>query len=224
MEKSIQDSCLLAKSDTSAFQRHSTTELTPSPFSISPGYPVLTSWTAGTKPHSLQGWNMENLFSQCWSLGLKCRVQQRYPSLLVPAEIPSMTPLAPTILLSLWLWQWQYPAGFFLQLFIYMCSGGRDCMLQCMCGRQRTILWSWLFASTFRWVLGIKQASGLTRQMPFCWAILLAPVASYLYMTSFSGSLDPKFLLLRHQTSKFTLNSRSLANCKDSIRSYLRLG
>lgn len=174
MEKSIQDSCLLVKSDTSAFQRHSTTELRlPAPSVSAPVYPVsniLDLWNQAPHPARL---NMEYLLSQCWSLGLKCRVQQSHPPLLVPAEIPSMTPLVPTTLLSLWLWQWQYPAGFFLPLFIYVCSGG-GCMLQCMCGRQRTILWSWRFASTFRWVLGIKQASGLTRQMPY----LLSHLAS----------------------------------------------
>lgn len=57
MEKSIQDSCLLAKSDTSAFQRHSTTELTPSPFSIQPRIPcanILDRWNQAPQPARLK--------------------------------------------------------------------------------------------------------------------------------------------------------------------------
>lgn len=58
MEKSVQDSCLLAKSDTSAFQRHSTTELRLQAPSVSvPGYPVsniLDLWNQASQPARLK--------------------------------------------------------------------------------------------------------------------------------------------------------------------------
>lgn len=58
MEKSIQDSCLLAKSDTSAFQRHSTTELRlPAPSVSALGYPasnMLDLWNQAPQPARLK--------------------------------------------------------------------------------------------------------------------------------------------------------------------------
>lgn len=72
----------------------------------------------------------------------------------------------------------------------------------------------------FRWILDIKQAAMLTRQV----LSHLASTSTKLFIHDFFLSGSKVFLIKTPQTSEFTLNLRSLANCKDSIRPYLRLG